>query len=98
MTGIIRRIDDLGRIVIPKEIRDYMNVTEGTQFEIVQVYKDTIAFKKINNEENLKKSIINLQDYLKEKDVCDDIGKDNADKINKKLNEICEIIKFRKKE
>ena len=94
MTGI----DDLGRIVIPKEIRDYMNITKGTQFEIFLIDKDTIALRKFNNEESLKKSIINLQDYLKEKDVRDNIGNENVDKINKKLNEICEIIKFKRRE
>lgn len=34
MTGIVRRIDDLGRIVIPKEIRRIMRITEGDPLEI----------------------------------------------------------------
>lgn len=33
-TGIIRRIDDLGRIAIPKEIRRNMNIKEGDSLEI----------------------------------------------------------------
>ena len=33
-TGITRRMDDLGRVVIPKEIRRIMGVEEGTEFEI----------------------------------------------------------------
>lgn len=33
-TGIIRRIDDLGRVVIPKEIRRSMNIKEGDPLEI----------------------------------------------------------------
>ena len=33
-SGIIRRIDDLGRIVIPKEIRRNLRVKEGTPIEI----------------------------------------------------------------
>lgn len=33
-TGIIRRIDDLGRIVIPKEIRRKFNIHEGDPLEI----------------------------------------------------------------
>lgn len=33
-TGIIRRIDELGRIVIPKEIRRNMNIREGDALEI----------------------------------------------------------------
>lgn len=33
-TGIVRRIDDLGRVVIPKEIRRTMGVREGDPLEI----------------------------------------------------------------
>ena len=33
-TGIVRRIDDLGRIVIPKEIRRTMHIREGDSLEI----------------------------------------------------------------
>lgn len=33
-TGIVRRIDDLGRVVIPKEIRRTMNIREGDPLEI----------------------------------------------------------------
>ena len=33
-TGIVRRIDDLGRIVIPKEIRRTMHIREGDPLEI----------------------------------------------------------------
>ena len=34
-TGIIRRLDDLGRIVIPKEIRRTMGVREGDPLELI---------------------------------------------------------------
>ena len=37
-TGIIRRIDDLGRIVIPKEIRRTLKINEGEALEIVPNY------------------------------------------------------------
>ena len=33
-TGIVRRIDDLGRVVIPKEIRRVMRIREGDPLEI----------------------------------------------------------------
>lgn len=32
--GIVRKVDELGRIVIPKELRNTMNITEGTPLEI----------------------------------------------------------------
>lgn len=32
-TGVVRRVDDLGRIVIPKEIRDRMGIVRGTPIE-----------------------------------------------------------------
>ena len=33
-TGVIRRIDELGRIVIPKEIRKNLRIKEGENLEI----------------------------------------------------------------
>ncbi len=33
-TGIVRRIDDLGRVVIPKEIRKTLRIREGDSLEI----------------------------------------------------------------
>lgn len=44
-TGIIRRIDDLGRVVIPKEIRRSMRIREGDPLEIYTT-KDGICFRK----------------------------------------------------
>lgn len=32
--GIVRRLDSLGRVVIPKELRDIFGITEGTPMEI----------------------------------------------------------------
>ena len=48
VTGIIRRIDDLGRVVIPKEIRRTMGLNEGDPIEILLEGKDTICLRKYN--------------------------------------------------
>ena len=44
-TGIVRRIDDLGRIVIPKEIRRQLKVTEGEPFEIFMTKEGEVILK-----------------------------------------------------
>ena len=33
-TGVVRRVDDLGRIVIPKEIRRTLRIRDGESLEI----------------------------------------------------------------
>ena len=45
-TGIVRRIDDLGRIVIPKEIRRTMRIREGDPMEIFTSREGEILLKK----------------------------------------------------
>lgn len=45
-TGIIRRIDDLGRVVIPKEIRRSMKIREGDPLEIFTETNGTVCFRK----------------------------------------------------
>lgn len=45
-TGITRRIDELGRIVIPKEIRKNMHIKTGEMLEIFLDKTDTISLKK----------------------------------------------------
>ena len=45
-TGIVRRIDDLGRVVIPKEIRRTMRIREGDPLEIYTDNDGEVIFKK----------------------------------------------------
>lgn len=45
-TGIVRRIDDLGRVVIPKEIRRTMRIREGDPLEIFTSNDGDVIFKK----------------------------------------------------
>ena len=52
-TGVIRRIDDLGRIVIPKEIRKTMRIKNGESLEIY-LDEDSIILKKYSPIESLE--------------------------------------------
>lgn len=63
-TGIIRRIDDLGRVVIPKEIRRNCNIREGEPLEIF-LEDDGIVFKKYlpNCRDDLVAALQNAADY-----------------------------------
>ena len=45
-TGIVRRIDDLGRIVVPKEIRRTLRIREGDALEIFTDREGEIILKK----------------------------------------------------
>ena len=45
-TGIVRRIDDLGRVVIPKEIRRTLKIKESDPLEVFITEKGEIVFKK----------------------------------------------------
>lgn len=62
-TGIVRRIDDLGRVVIPKEIRRTMRIREGdpslttlTRFEQYFLSTTKLYIRKNKLEEDRKKS------------------------------------------
>lgn len=54
-TGIVRRIDDLGRVVIPKEIRRTMGIKDGDPLELYTEGK-FICFKKYMVERNWEKA------------------------------------------
>lgn len=45
-TGIVRRIDDLGRVVIPREIRKTLKIKEGDPLEIFTTKEGGVVFKK----------------------------------------------------
>lgn len=44
-TGIVRRIDDLGRVVVPKEIRRSLGIKEGDPLEVFLDEQGGITFK-----------------------------------------------------
>ena len=54
-TGIVRRIDDLGRVVIPKEIRRTMRIREGDPLEIFTSADGDVVFKKYSPVEEINR-------------------------------------------
>lgn len=56
-TGIVRRIDDLGRVVIPKEIRRTLHIREGEPMEIFTGREGEIVLKKYSPMEDLGNTV-----------------------------------------
>ncbi|GEP63129.1 SpoVT/AbrB family regulatory protein [Clostridium beijerinckii] len=44
-SGIVRKVDPLGRIVIPKEIRRVLGINDGDSLEIIKVNNDVVVRK-----------------------------------------------------
>ena len=68
-TGIVRRIDDLGRVVIPKEIRRTMRIREGDPLEIYTEKDGEVIFKKYS-------PMGDLTDFAGQ--ICESIGKNTG--------------------
>lgn len=58
-TGVIRRIDELGRIVIPKEIRKNLGIREGDNLEIL-IENDKLTLQKFSKITNYQEDIENI--------------------------------------
>ena len=64
MAGIVRRIDELGRIVIPKEMRRSMLIREGEQIEMTQISNSEIMLKKYSQLKSIDKMTKIYSDIL----------------------------------
>ena len=89
-TGIIRRVDDLGRIVIPKEVRRQLKITEGTPMEL---YTDgnKVIFQKYFPGTVLAKSVDDLRVAFLETEEHFDF--ETATKIKDHIKGLMEIVK-----
>ena len=108
-TGIIRRIDELGRIVIPKEIRKLLRINEGEDIEIYIDDLENIILKKHSNIKNIKdfvqKYTDSIYNILKENIIITDTsniiavsGNLKKEIINKEISkDLYEIISTKKK-
>ena len=65
-TGIVRRVDDLGRIVIPKEIRRTLRIREGDPLEIYTDRDGSVIFRKYSPMGDLQESAGQMCDALAE--------------------------------
>ncbi len=88
-TGIVRRVDELGRIVIPKELRKTMHINEGDSVEIF-TNNDEVILKKFSLVESFKD---NAQKY------CDILTKEHNLNyvITDTINVICASGSLKKK-
>lgn len=89
-TGIIRRVDDLGRIVLPKEVRRKVGISEGTPMEIF-TSDEGIVLKKYDSEYVLSDIAQNLMETTE--DMCVDLGPKKTEDIRRHIREIQKLLK-----
>ena len=86
-TGIVRRVDDLGRVVIPKEIRRSMGIKEGEPLEIY-LENDAVIFRRYCY--NLVHEIERLSELIECN--CNADSETMAD-ISRMLSTVAELVK-----
>lgn len=82
-TGIVRRIDDLGRVVIPKEIRRTLKIREGDPF-VISVTENGVLFEKYDVNAEIKSSLEKVID-----DFGGDMTGEEIEDIRKVIKSIC---------
>lgn len=97
-SGITRRIDDLGRIVVPKELRNNLGIRDGEPL-LITTQDDTIIIKKYSKieklEDKIKKYCQIVSDVIdakiivtdREKVIYSDVDEISNAKLNKELKE-----------
>ena len=85
-TGIVRKIDELGRVVLPIELRRTMNIAEGDPLEIL-VEGNHIILRRYDN-------AIAIQDDLQRiaARARDDLPTDKATKVDALLRQVAEVL------
>lgn len=86
-TGIVRRVDDLGRVVIPKEIRRSMGIKEGEPLEIY-LENDAVIFRRYSY--NLVHEIERVAELIE----CNcNADRETMADISRMLSTIAELVK-----
>lgn len=91
-TGIVRRVDDLGRIVIPKEVRRQLRITEGVPMELF-IEDNKVIFQKYIPAPNVKESVDDLRKAFYETEEF--FKAETANKIEEHIKALTEILKER---
>lgn len=82
--GIVRKVDELGRIVIPKELRTTMDIPEGTPMAIFVENNGDIVLRKYSSGCNFCRSMDNLKE-VNGVSICEECANKiiNAFKVSK---------------
>ena len=86
-TKIVRKIDSLGRVVIPKEYRNWLQIKDGDPLEIIGV-KDGVLIKKHNSIKAISEVLDNTEHF-----ICQENDLGNKDEIADKFREIKALLK-----
>ena len=79
VTGVIRRIDDLGRVVVPRDMRKSFGLQEGTPLEVCAT-EEGILFKKYDPGITLMDIVKNLESALDDNYV--ELGDRKSTRLN----------------
>ena len=89
-SGIVRRVDDLGRVVIPKEIRRTFRINEGCPMEIIPV-QEGILLKKYYPGSDLSDLLAAIDEEVK--DMCQTLGPIKTGDIRRYIRDIQQLLK-----
>lgn len=89
-TGIIRRVDDLGRILLPKEVCRKIGISEGSAIEIF-TSAEGIVLKKYYPENELEGMTKKLMEAVE--DMCVSLGPKKTGDIRRHIREIQNLLK-----
>ena len=85
-TGIIRRMDDLGRIVIPKEIRRLLNLRGGDALELF-LHEQGVFYKKYDPAKPVKACLATLKEA-----VMDEPALECSEEVMQKISELEDLL------
>lgn len=89
-SGIVRRVDDLGRVVIPKEIRRTLRIIEGCPMEIIPT-SEGILLKKYYAGSDLSDLLATIDEEVK--DMCQSLGPIKTGDIRRHIRDVQQILK-----